>query len=173
MLFGERKILLKLRRETLMRIIASAGYIKIAGKKERGKRDGTGPFEGSRRRDRKGRGKGRGKGCPFDDSDKLNKSAQELLDDFPEESTAAPVPQDVQMMSPFDIAQALYWYCAEFHGGQWTNEYKVLSSLGYRPGAMERGIEPDNPDQERVYDGLISNDLDPMSLMNFVKTRHR
>ena len=41
----------------------------------------------------------------------------------------------------FDLAQALYWYCADNHGGQWSDLYSILSQVSaiYKPGAMERG----------------------------------
>lgn len=39
----------------------------------------------------------------------------------------------------FDIECAIYWYSADYHGGQWTNLYSALSMSEYRPGAMESG----------------------------------
>lgn len=41
----------------------------------------------------------------------------------------------------FDVAQGLYWYCAGYHAGQGSGEYRILCSLGYSPGASERGPE--------------------------------
>ena len=52
----------------------------------------------------------------------------------------------------FDVAQGLYWYCADFHDGQWSKEYSVLSTLGYKPAHSERG--PDTEDAQRTYDAL-------------------
>ena len=46
----------------------------------------------------------------------------------------------------FAVACALYWYCADYHGGQWSEEYRILSGLEYRPGAIERGPEVDSVD---------------------------
>ena len=50
----------------------------------------------------------------------------------------------------FSIAQGLYWYCADYHAGQNSPEYAVLSTLGYRPGACERGPDPDDSTAQAV-----------------------
>jgi len=57
-----------------MKIIKTMSYNKISGKKERGKRDGTGPFEDSFRNEkkedgnrRKKRNRNRGEECPCED----------------------------------------------------------------------------------------------------------
>jgi len=52
-----------------MKILKTAKYKKISGLKERGKRDGTGPFEGSAQRSVKDKGMRQQKGeeCPFND----------------------------------------------------------------------------------------------------------
>ena len=42
-----------------------------------------------------------------------------------------------------DVAQAIYWFCADWHGGQWSNLYSALCCHGYTPGACEAGCEPD------------------------------
>lgn len=46
----------------------------------------------------------------------------------------------------FSLACALYWHCTEWHGGQWSMRYRVLSSLGYAPGASMHGIEDEEDD---------------------------
>jgi len=38
----------------------------------------------------------------------------------------------------FALADALYWWCAENHGGMWSEAYAVMCSLGYKPGFSER-----------------------------------
>jgi hypothetical protein len=55
-----------------MKIIETENYIKIAGKKERGKRDGSGPFEGSFQDEEVGIGKRkqRREKCPLENEDK-------------------------------------------------------------------------------------------------------
>ena len=42
-----------------------------------------------------------------------------------------------------DIEQAIYWFASNWHGGQWSNLYSVLSTSQYHPGATERGCDPD------------------------------
>ena len=58
-----------------MKEIKSENYFKLAGKKERGKRDGTGPFEGSAQRSisDKGRRKEKKEECPCEKELKILK----------------------------------------------------------------------------------------------------
>jgi len=55
-----------------MKTIETENYIKIAGKKERKKRDGTGPFEDSFQNKEVGEGKRKHKGekCPCEEENK-------------------------------------------------------------------------------------------------------
>jgi hypothetical protein len=39
----------------------------------------------------------------------------------------------------FDIEAAIYWFAADWHGGQWSNLYSALSTSPYRPGLSENG----------------------------------
>lgn len=55
--------------------------------------------------------------------------------------------------SEFDFAQAMYWFAANYHDGQWSNLYSVLSTLGYRPGANENGPEAGSM-AEQMYQAL-------------------
>jgi len=52
-----------------MKEIKTDRYIKIAGKTERGKRDGTGPYEGSAQKSisNKGKRKDKKEKCPFEE----------------------------------------------------------------------------------------------------------
>jgi len=58
----------------------------------------------------------------------------------------------------FDIAEGLYWHCADWHGGQWSTRYRIQCELDYNPGACESS--PDGEDCEEreaakyVYDLL-------------------
>lgn len=54
----------------------------------------------------------------------------------------------------FTTGQALYWYAADYHDGQWSRLYRILSAVGYTPGAMERGPEPDTL-ADALYQELI------------------
>jgi len=53
----------------------------------------------------------------------------------------------------FTIARGLYWYCSDYHGGQGSNEYSVLSTLDYNPGPLENGAS-DEDGSDYVYDQL-------------------
>ena len=52
-----------------------------------------------------------------------------------------------------DREQALYWFAADYHGGQNSNLYSAVSTSDYRPGASERSPEPDTLAQ-MMYEAL-------------------
>jgi len=55
----------------------------------------------------------------------------------------------------FDVAQGLYWFAAEHHGGQNSSLYSIMSAqLKYNPSPSENG--PDSGDAQEVYDYLAS-----------------
>ena len=55
-----------------------------------------------------------------------------------------------------DLEVAIYWFSNDWHGGQWSNLYSVLSTSEYRPGRMETGIgDPDNESAEIIYNHLF------------------
>ena len=56
----------------------------------------------------------------------------------------------------FDIEAAIYWFAANWHGGQWSNLYSVLSTSQYHPGALENGVDPDSTAGD-LYRELESN----------------
>lgn len=41
-------------------------------------------------------------------------------------------------LDTFDREAAIYWFAADYHGGQWSNLYRALSASQYKPGALER-----------------------------------
>ena len=41
----------------------------------------------------------------------------------------------------FDRMQAIYWFASDYHGGQSSNLYSVLSTCEYKPGCNESGPE--------------------------------
>lgn len=67
----------------------------------------------------------------------------------------------------FDAAQGLYWYCADWHGGQSSNLYSILSTLGYKPAMGECGPEEGSV-AEDIYRELESGDLDADNVVDFV-----
>lgn len=66
----------------------------------------------------------------------------------------------------FDAAAGLYWYAADYHEGQGSTLYRILSTLGYWPGACERG--PTEPEAEDVYRQLESGLLNPEDVAEYV-----
>ena len=53
----------------------------------------------------------------------------------------------------FDLAAGLYWYCSDWHSGQWSDEYSIMSArLGYTPGRSESSAADAGEDAQHVYD---------------------
>lgn len=46
--------------------------------------------------------------------------------------------------SAFDIEGAIYWFAYDWHGGQWTNLYSVLSTSAFNPGPRAKGPVPES-----------------------------
>ena len=44
----------------------------------------------------------------------------------------------------FEAAQALYWYCANYHSGQSCPLYSIISKLQYIPSPSEVGVSHDD-----------------------------
>jgi hypothetical protein len=61
---------------------------------------------------------------------------------------------DDEKCALFDLADGLYWYCHDYHTGQWSDEYSVLSTLDYSPSPLARGVEEGSTAQE-VYSQLV------------------
>jgi hypothetical protein len=68
----------------------------------------------------------------------------------------------------FDAAQALHWYCVDYHDGQWSELYSLQCALGYTPGCLEHGPEPDSS-AAMLYDMLVEGSLDARHLFEWVK----
>lgn len=46
----------------------------------------------------------------------------------------------------YDLLDARYWWAADHHTGQWSEEYRTLGriwQMGYRPGRMQTGPQTD------------------------------
>ena len=43
-----------------------------------------------------------------------------------------------------DIAECLYWYCSDWHNGQFSDLYRCLSSNPFRPSILENSISTDS-----------------------------
>lgn len=44
-------------------------------------------------------------------------------------------------LDDFDSEEAIYWFASDWHSGQSSNLYSVLSTSEYRPGPMAHGPE--------------------------------
>lgn len=66
----------------------------------------------------------------------------------------------------FDAAQALYWYGADYHGGQSSELYSIMSTMDYRPGMAERGPEPGST-AEDIYQALESGEVEPVEVKDW------
>lgn len=51
----------------------------------------------------------------------------------------------------FDIAQAIHWFCVEYHSGMSSNLYAAQCQQKYRPGLAESGPEPESLPEEMYY----------------------
>lgn len=48
---------------------------------------------------------------------------------------------------------SMYWFANDYHGGQWSNLYSVLSTSPFSPGPIANGPEPDSV-EEMMYQAL-------------------
>jgi hypothetical protein len=65
-----------------------------------------------------------------------------------------------------DAARALYWYCADYHDGQFSALYEMLSMIDYCPSPFENGVKGDS---KEIYDKLVSKEIDYEDLYAYVK----
>lgn len=54
-----------------------------------------------------------------------------------------------------DVQEGIYWFANNWHGGQVSNLYKVLSQSKYRPGPLHNG--PASRDGKRVASALVGH----------------
>ena len=52
----------------------------------------------------------------------------------------------------FDAEAAMYWFAHDWHSGQTSNLYSVLSTSQYKPGASMHGVADESKDVEDCYD---------------------
>ncbi len=58
------------------------------------------------------------------------------------------------MFDRFDIVEAHFWFCADFHGGQGSRLYARLSKISryFKPGASQNG--PSTENARDIYEAL-------------------
>lgn len=57
----------------------------------------------------------------------------------------------------FDIVEAHYTYCMDWHGGQWSPEYAKLCRISryFKPGTMFQGFETLSENGKEIYEALV------------------
>lgn len=71
-------------------------------------------------------------------------------------------------MHAIDKASALYWYCADYHTGQGSRLYSVLSQLQYEPARSE--CSPPSYEADELYNMPVAGDLDAQEMLNEVQS---
>lgn len=68
----------------------------------------------------------------------------------------------------FEAAQALYWYCCDYHGGMSCPLYSILSvRLQYTPSCSELGVSDDD-DSGLFYQALESGEVEAENLLTAI-----
>ena len=63
-------------------------------------------------------------------------------------------------MNRFDLYGALYVFCRDYHSGQWSRGYRILSRLsrmGYKPGLSLQCNKFETLEQKQIYRYLVKN----------------
>jgi hypothetical protein len=68
----------------------------------------------------------------------------------------------------FEAAQALYWYCSDYHGGISSELYSILSQLDYSPSLSECGVSDDD-DSSEFYQALENGEIEATKLFNDIQ----
>lgn len=68
---------------------------------------------------------------------------------------------------PFNASCGLYWYAADYHDGQDSELYRLLSTSLYKPGALEKGPEPESA-SKMIYDSLVAGILSSIEVADYV-----
>lgn len=71
----------------------------------------------------------------------------------------------------FEVARAVYWYCHDYHTGQGSVLYEILSQTPYVPSFSERGVKWEYYTYaEGVYDSLVDGTIkDVKQLAEYLK----
>jgi len=56
----------------------------------------------------------------------------------------------------FDRAAAIYWFAHDYHSGQWSNLYSVLSTSKFKPGLTHSSIKDEGENAEDLYNMLVA-----------------
>lgn len=75
---------------------------------------------------------------------------KEEMVSFLEKTCGADLVDDI-----FDIEAAIYWFASDYHGGQSSNLYSVLSTSEFSPGSSSRGVESEGEFATTLYKCLV------------------
>ena len=56
----------------------------------------------------------------------------------------------------FDVEAAIYWFASDYHEGQWSQLYEVLSESEFSPGPTHRSVKNEGEQAEMFYDELVA-----------------
>ena len=54
-----------------------------------------------------------------------------------------------------DRESAIYWFASDYHGGQWSNLYSVLSTSPFKPGPSHTSVEDEGEMAVTAYDAIV------------------
>jgi len=54
----------------------------------------------------------------------------------------------------FDMEAAIYWYANDYHGGQASDLYSILSTSEFKPGPTHHGVKDEGDMAEKMYKNL-------------------
>ena len=54
-----------------------------------------------------------------------------------------------------NVEGAIYWFASDYHSGQNSNLYSVLSTSPYHPSRMANGIESEDETTQMLYEALV------------------
>ena len=54
----------------------------------------------------------------------------------------------------FDMEAAIYWYASDWHDGQWSDLYAILSTSEYVPGILTSGADDVSETCAELYEVL-------------------
>ena len=64
-------------------------------------------------------------------------------------------PPDVFEGAEFYSESAVYWFCSDYHSGQWSDLYPALSTSPYTPSRLAKGIESESELSQEMYAVLV------------------
>lgn len=54
----------------------------------------------------------------------------------------------------FSAEAAIYWFATDYHGGQWSELYSILSSSKYKPSILSNNVTSEPEDVQELYSAL-------------------